>query len=251
MPLQLMAAPDEHIVATARHDHEVVRDEPVSSLDEVQHTFRLPNATLAGEKKPNAEHVRERPVQRGRRREEVVEDRLDTAIELAGLEGRSEDRYFALGGDLLERRGKLLPLGHEDARQVEREEHAEDSIALLRRKRGEIRDLRLTERLQPLRRESVYISREYETRPRHVGTRHRAIKAADPYLVQRESPLEARDECADGHGSVHARASFLPRDLGVRFSWRACASRWPMAKLRAGPKKRALPSATIGLRRGV
>ena len=44
------------------------------------------------------------------------------------------------------------------------------------------------------------------------------IEPAGADLLQRKPALETRDEGADGERSVHARASFLLRVLGVRFS---------------------------------
>ena len=119
----------------------------MTALDEVQHAFRLADTALAGKEESHTEHVGERAVKRGRGCEQVVEDGLDPAVKLAGLERCPEDGHALLGGDRLEPRGELLPLGDEHARQVEREELAEDAVALVVPERAEVGDLRLPERL--------------------------------------------------------------------------------------------------------
>ena len=90
--LQLVAAADEDVAAAARGDDEIVGDEPVPALDEIEHALRLADAALPDEEQPDAEHVGERAVQGGRRRELVLERRLDLLVELGRRERGAEDR---------------------------------------------------------------------------------------------------------------------------------------------------------------
>src|SRR2546423_3220102 len=68
MPLHLMTASDEHIVATLAGDDQIVGNEPMAALDKIQHTFRLSDATLAGKEQSDAENIRQRAMEPNRRR---------------------------------------------------------------------------------------------------------------------------------------------------------------------------------------
>ena len=74
------------------HDHEIVGDEPVAALDEIEHALRLSDAALPDEQQPDAEHVGERAVQVRRRRELLLEPRLEPRVELVRLEPRADQR---------------------------------------------------------------------------------------------------------------------------------------------------------------
>src|SRR4029079_8380813 len=126
----------------------------------------------------------------------------------------------------------------------------EHVLARLTSERGEIRDFRFAEGLQPVRRESVDIAGEDEARARDVRAGPETIEPTRSDLLQGKPALEARDEGTDSERSIHAVSIFLLRVLVVRLSWRVCASRRLIAKPSAGPKNRALPSATMGRRRG-
>ncbi len=89
VPLQLVPAADEDVAAAPARDDQIVGDEAVAALDEVEHALRLADAALADEQEPDAEHVGERAVEVGRRREFLLEPGLDAVVELVGLERAS------------------------------------------------------------------------------------------------------------------------------------------------------------------
>src|SRR5256885_10048860 len=86
---QLVAAADQEVIAAARDVDDVVRDQPVAALHQVEHAFALADSRLTEEQEPHAEHVGERGVHAGGRREHVVQERLEAAVELGGLEARA------------------------------------------------------------------------------------------------------------------------------------------------------------------
>src|ERR1700682_3467260 len=55
MPLHLVATSDQHIVAALADDHQIIRNQPVSPLDEVENAFRFSNSAHAREKKADSE----------------------------------------------------------------------------------------------------------------------------------------------------------------------------------------------------
>jgi len=71
---------------------------------------------------------------------------------------------------------------------------------------------------------SLYEPGQGKAGTRDVGAGDDPIEPAGPDLLQWKPALKARDEGTDGERSIHARVIFLPRVLGVRFTWRVCAS---------------------------
>ena len=57
-------------------------DEPVSPLHQIQHALGLPDPALPREKKTDPEDVRQRSVERHRRRELHLQHRFDATVEL-------------------------------------------------------------------------------------------------------------------------------------------------------------------------
>ena len=51
--------PIEHVGSPTRHHDEIVGHQPVAALDEIEHTFGLADAALAGEQESDAEYVGE------------------------------------------------------------------------------------------------------------------------------------------------------------------------------------------------
>jgi len=94
MPLKLVAAADDDVIASSRRDNEIIGDEPVSSLDEIEHALRLSDAALTREEQSNAEHISERSVQCRGLGEFCLDDRLDAPVELCRFEGSTKQRYF-------------------------------------------------------------------------------------------------------------------------------------------------------------
>src|SRR2546423_12049707 len=86
---QLVAAADQDVVAAPRDVDDVVRDQAVAALHQVEHAFALADPRLAEEQQPHAEHVGERGVHAGGRREHVVQERPEAAGGLGGPWGRA------------------------------------------------------------------------------------------------------------------------------------------------------------------
>ena len=63
MPLHLVAAADQHIIAPLARDHKIVGDQPMPALNEIEHALRFSDPAFAGEEQPDTEHVRQRAVQ--------------------------------------------------------------------------------------------------------------------------------------------------------------------------------------------
>src|SRR6202022_4380911 len=89
VPLHLVAAADQHIVAALADDYKIVSHQPVSPLDEIEDAFRLTDSTHAREKEADTENVGERAVKRGGRSELHLQHRFDSPIEFRGLELRA------------------------------------------------------------------------------------------------------------------------------------------------------------------
>src|SRR5207244_3974323 len=102
VPLQLVRAADENVVATLSDVYEVVCDEAMSALDQVQHAFAFPDAALPHKQQPHAVHVRERAVQRCRWGEllEVADRGLDEHLDASVRETlREPGQHQAGAGD--------------------------------------------------------------------------------------------------------------------------------------------------------
>jgi hypothetical protein len=164
MALQLVTAADEHVVSALAGDDQIVGDEAVTALNQIENAFGLANAALAGEEKPDAEYIRQRAVQRRGRRKFHFEHRLDPAVELGGLEPGANEWNPRRAGDLPEPRRQSLSLRYEHGRDGEREEQLENLLPLGRRERGEVGDLRFAQDLKTLRRKSLDVPGENESR---------------------------------------------------------------------------------------
>jgi len=71
--------------------HDIVRDQPVPTLDEIEHALALADPGAAAKQESHAEHVGQRAMDGGARREGVVEKRLEPPVELGRLEPRADD----------------------------------------------------------------------------------------------------------------------------------------------------------------
>src|SRR5207244_143358 len=81
---QLMPPADQHVVPVAGDVDDVVRHQPVTALDQIEHALALADPRAAEEQQADAEHVGERRVHRRIGRERLVEERLQAAIEFGG-----------------------------------------------------------------------------------------------------------------------------------------------------------------------
>src|SRR5438552_2826014 len=129
VPCQLVTPADQHVVPMPRDVDDVVRHQAVTALHQIEHALALADPRAAQEQETHAEHVGERRVHRGVRRERLVEERLQAAIELGGLE-LGADHGHALRPRQLEQLGwRILPLRDDHARQIEPQEGLERRAA--------------------------------------------------------------------------------------------------------------------------
>ena len=105
-----VAAADQDPAGAPRDVHLIVGDQAMTSLDEIQHAFGLANPAAPHEKEPDSVDVRQRAVQERRWRELRLQEGLDRAVELTGLESRRDDGNTALVGLLDHPRGGLESL---------------------------------------------------------------------------------------------------------------------------------------------
>ena len=96
--LQLVSFPNQHVVATTRGKHKIVRHQAMSTFNQIKHALRFADATLAGEKDSDAVYVRERAMQRRGWRKLVGEVRLNQAIELRSFEPRAQHGHAGMFG---------------------------------------------------------------------------------------------------------------------------------------------------------
>src|SRR6185295_6376200 len=83
-------------------------------------------------------------------------------IELGGLEPAPEDGDAVGVGQVQQLLWDLLPLGYENAGQIESEEVLESLLPFLRRQRAEVGDLGLTQHVQAVGREPAGVAGERE-----------------------------------------------------------------------------------------
>ena len=261
MALKLVAATEQDLRATTRDHHHVVGHEAMPAFHQIEHALRLADAAASDEQESNAEDVGQRRVQRRRRREFLLEPRLDAAVELVGLETRSDDRHAGAGRQLHHLRGRLLALRDEHRRDREREERAEDLPTLHVGPRQQIADLRLAEDLEPMRREALDVPREHESRTGDIRADDLALQSVAAQGLEREDVAKPLNQSADGELGLHAVASLRrARDFAARlradplrracFARAICAPNLPNATVSAGPKCRASPRATNRRPRG-
>jgi hypothetical protein len=151
---QLMTLADQDVASSPGHLHHVVRHQTMSPLDQVQYAFALADPGTADKQESNPVHIREGAVQSGARRERLFEQRLDTAVELRRLELAQQQRHPANPGEIEQLAGYLLPLGHEDAGQVEVEERLEPLASLFGSERIQVTDFGFAQDVQPARGET-------------------------------------------------------------------------------------------------
>ena len=177
MPLKLVAPADENVVASPRRDDEVIGDEPMTPLDQVEHTLGLSDPALSSEEKPNSKYVCEAAVQSCGLRELGFEGWLATAVELRSLEPCLKQRYPGCKRSTAQLFRRFLAFGHDDGRHVEAEERGKDALPLLFPERVEIRDLGLPQDLQALGNESLDIASQGEPGTRDVRVGNDFIEA--------------------------------------------------------------------------
>src|SRR5687768_13847638 len=199
MPLQLVAATDQNVVAATCRDHQIVRDEPVTTLDEIENTFRFSDPAFSSEEESDTEDIRERSMQGGYLGKLSFENRLDAPVELRCFQLCPDQRRTSARRGLLQTLGKILSLGHDDGGHVEAEEARKYSRAVRRIERGEICNLRFAQYLNPLGDESVYVAREGQSRTRDVRIGNRLIDS-DPVsdVLETEAgpcPFEKLSNC--------------------------------------------------------
>ncbi len=237
MPLHLVAAPDQDVVAAAMGDHEVVGHEAMPALDQVEHALALSDAALSHEQEPHAVDVGQRPVQRGRRRELLGEHGLHAPVELVRLERRAQHGDAEALGRRHEIGRELETLRHDHAGHLEREEPLEDSRPLRGVERREVGDFRLAEDLNAISREALEVPGEDEPRARHLAALNLPREpGARVELLELEHLAHELEKTLDRERRLlHTRASGRPRAFGVRFRCASCAwSAFP-ACVSAGP----------------
>src|SRR6185312_7348378 len=146
----LVPAADEHVVPAPRDVDDVVGDEPVPALDEVEYALALADAGAPAEQQADAEHVGERAVHGGTRRERVVEERLETPVELRRLETGANDGDAPLPGQHQQLLGRFLRLRDDDARQRIRQKRVDRRAPRLRVERREVGDLGFSHYVEPV-----------------------------------------------------------------------------------------------------
>src|SRR5690606_17508528 len=198
MALELVAAPDEDVVAAPRDVDDVVRDEAVAALDQVQHALALADAAAADEQQTHAVDVGERAVHGRGRREVLLEVGLRPPVQLARLERGADERDPALPRGLDHRDRDVESLGHDHGRDVEAEEGVQRSAEPVRRQRGDERDLGLAEHLDAAVRQPFGVPGEDEAGAGQVGLLDDAVQAGiTAQQLEREALLALLEEIAD------------------------------------------------------
>src|SRR5690606_35162578 len=199
MPLELVAAPDEDVVAAPRDVDDIVRDEAVAALDQVQHALALADAAPADEQQAHAVHVRERAVHGRGRREVLLEVQLGPPVQLARLERRAEERDLALPRGLDHHGRDVESLGHDHGRDVETEEGVDRPAELVLRQRRDEHDLGPAEDLDSAVGQPVGVAGENEAGAGQVGLLDDAVQPdVAGQQLEREALLVLLEEIADG-----------------------------------------------------
>src|SRR6266566_2646873 len=177
---ELVPPTDQHVVPPARDVDDVVRDQPMAALHEIEHALALPDARAAEEQQAHAEHVGERRVHRGGRRERVVQERPEAAVELRGLESGADHRH-TLGARQVDELGRrLLPLRDDDARELELQQRLERATTRGGVQGREVGDLGFAEDMDAVRGEPLGVPGEHEPRARRLGGGNLAIEPHVP-----------------------------------------------------------------------
>src|SRR5690606_19895131 len=117
---------------------------------------------------PDPVDVRERAVQGRGGSEEILEEGLDPGVEIRRLQLSPKDRNAALVREVEKGRGRILSLGDEDDRDLEREEELECRATPLLIERVEEGDLGLPKHLDTVRGEALDETGQHQPRARDV-----------------------------------------------------------------------------------
>lgn len=180
-------------------------------------------------------------MQVGGGREFALENRLQPAVELSGLEAGSQERNSGQRSSRNQSWRRLLILGDDDRRKGKRKETGHDAGTVRLGQRREVGDLRLAKNLEPFRHEPLDVTGEGEPRARHVGIRDLTIEPgaiADVDNVQRLAA--AFQELRNSDGTAHTRLAFSadgPRsaDLLLARNFRIWEVSRSIAIVSAGP----------------
>src|SRR5207253_6527325 len=243
---ELVPAPDEHVVPTTGDVHEIVRHQAMAALDQVQHAFALADPRPPEEQEPHAEHVGERGMHRRGGGERIVQERLEATIELRRLEPRANYRDSFLARELEQFGGGLLSYGDDHARQVELEQRLDRAAPRHGVEGGQVRDFRLAEDMNAVRREARRVAREHEPGARRLG---RWDLAVEPQVTGQGLELQriALEQVADLRQGAHRgsrvwarRPRAARRRMGDLSSWRrslataaSSALRWSLPRAMA------------------
>src|SRR5258708_22930406 len=206
MALELVAASNDDVVAAATREQEIVVNDPVYTLDEIEHALGFADPALPDEQKPDTVDVGQRAVERGLRRERVLEPGLDARVELVRLERRPQDGDAAADGLLHDLRRKVELLGDEEARNREGEELRQVLAAHLDIQRAQVRHLRLAEHLESLGGKARNIAGEREPGTGHVrGADHAIQPLGARHVLELEQLTELLEEFSHPKSRRHAR----------------------------------------------
>src|SRR5204863_6336369 len=132
--------------------------------------------------------------------------------ELRRLEARADHRNPLAAGEGEQLRRGILPLGDDDARQIEREERLQRRPPRLRLQRVEVADLRLAEHVEAVAHEARRVAREHESRAGGFGVGDDAI---EPRVARQGLELErvtlAGEQVADLDLPAHGASTLPPR----------------------------------------
>ena len=167
MPGNLMPAANQHVVAAARDVDHVVRHQAMPALDQVEHTFALPDPGASSEQEAHAKDVGERAVHGRARGESVVEKRLQPPVEFRRLEARANDGDALLSRQYQQFFRSLLAFRDDDAGELIRQNRFDRFAARLRIERSQVRDLGLAEDVNPVgAQEARRVAGEHKARAR-------------------------------------------------------------------------------------
>ncbi len=126
-------------------------------------------------------------MQRRLRGECLLDDRLDSAVELRRLEPAPNQRDPAQPRQIKQLLRHLLTLGHEDAGQLEGEELLQPRLAVDRFQRAQVTDLGLAQDMQPPGHEPAGVARQCQPRRSDLRIGNRAVQ---PELTGQRLELE-------------------------------------------------------------
>jgi len=99
MPLNLVAVPDDDVVAPASSEHQIVGHESMAPFDQVENTLTLSDAALPDKEEPDAVHVGQGAMEAHRGRQSRFQVWIQALEEDSGAHGSPEHRNLVrLGG---------------------------------------------------------------------------------------------------------------------------------------------------------